>query len=270
MPRRGRLGRAELERLTEIGGEQRAHEARCESDRMALAHRHLEECSRSRLRRRATSVLHRTDAPLDPAARRFFSEIARTGQPIVYSVADDEGMVCVSSIGLALLGQPDVLLYWPEAMEDRAIGVATDLINDCCQGKRGKLVDKRKVYAQRFELAYEMRAVPDHDGEPLAGKAGGAAYAVPGVPQELGVFLVADLREGVLLDGLKNGLAIYRDKDGKSTFTGYVRLPTPSNSWYSWGINHCVARLDDVDGDLEGPCTIVTPAEFMLAMRDYD
>lgn len=77
--------------------------------------------------------------------------------------------------------------------------------------------------------------------------------------------------EGVLLpEGLKGGMAVYRDKDGVSTFTGLVRVPIPSRSWAALDYKDCFALLADTDGDLEGPCTILTPAEWMHMMRDYD
>ena len=40
--------------------------------------------------------------------------------------------------------------------------------------------------------------------------------------------------------------------------------------WAALDYHFCHALLADRNGDLEGPCTILTPAEFMHTMRDYD
>ena len=56
----------------------------------------------------------------------------------------DEGMFFASTVGLGLLGQPELRLCWPVALKDRADAVMNDLIVSCCEGEgASKLYDKR-------------------------------------------------------------------------------------------------------------------------------
>lgn len=266
-----RLTRREVESATLAGCEEKVARAQRERERMELAHRHLQKCSHERLQLRAAAVL--AELPSEHPTRPFFANIKQTGKVKVI-VMTDEGQFRAATVGLGLLGQPELLLRWPEALKEQASDVMHDLIISCCEGEgASKLYDMRSVYAMRLDLAYKMHATACADEEFCRGmlSAATAAYAVEGVPKALTLELVADMREGVLLSkGFKAGLAVYRNKNGVSTFTGLVRVPIPSRSWAAHNYQFCHARLADYDGDLEGPCTIITPAEYMDVIRDYD
>ena len=83
--------------------------------------------------------------------------------------------------------------------------------------------------------------------------------------------LVADRREGgaVVLAG-PTAMAVYRKLQGVETFTGIVAVAPPSLSWNLVGQPRAMATLVDPDGEINGPCVILTPGEWLADMQQYD
>eukprot|EP01052_Picozoa_sp_SAG31_P051653 SAG31_NODE_12367_length_947_cov_0.801887_1_plen_109_part_00 len=76
-----------------------------------------------------------------------------------------------------------------------------------------------------------------------------------------------DVRDGRELPGIIGAMAVYRKLNGSYVFTGLIQTP-PSPIWSSIGSEVGFARPHGVD--IEGPCVMITPDDFMAEMSKYD
>jgi hypothetical protein len=95
----------------------------------------------------------------------------------------------------------------------------------------------------------------------------------PAVEAELTCRSSGSPPEGIVLRprfGEQHIHAYWRHKGGVRMFTGIVRFPVTSKSWAPVYDDCCYAKLVDRDGPLNGLCVVITPQEFLEAMKEYD
>lgn len=189
-------------------------------------------------------------------------------------VVDREGVIVSSgawgrfTFGLGLLGLPEIMTSFDlaDVPDMDEVEIMDDLIIDEMNGKK-KLVPGRRAYACKYGFGYHVRDVDPSMAAEMrilnTDRADGRAAAV-----FLDFAPEADRREGRDLPGSTQALAMYRDMNGKSTFTGLVKIPMPSPTWHSAGMTDSVAR--PLGSDICGPCRIVDPLEFLDVMSRFD
>lgn len=241
---------------------------------MAPHDAYMQMNARKRIKKRAAALTPKT---ADESAVRMLNGIAGDGNPKIICGGDEDTECKYATIGLSLLGCPEVFVNWPCAsMAYAAKMVLRDLILECMNGNaKEKLVVGRPVYAQGYGIAYFMTAAPSVSGSPLyefmeanrkkSIKESGAPFAIQ-------LKFEVDIRDGVDLPlGIKGGLGLWRKKNGVDAFTGLVRMSIPSPMWAAGGFDYCLVRmLDPTTNDLTGPCRVATPDEVVEVFSQYD
>ena len=252
-----------------------------EAARMRPAHEFMMRQNGEKVVRRARELLASSTSP-EPLVKSILEHLVeREGSPIINSEEIHEGSyagkVLMGTVGMTLLGKPEVLLKWPVKHTEAAQGVMEDIVAGVMQNDHQPIVHGRKVLAHRYELAYAMVDATSVIGD--LGKLWTAFPAAtrryrPNDSKECAVVVlhwIAHLAEDCVLSGGPQGtVAVWRQKGGRDVFTGIVKWPVPSQSWRDAGFPGSMARLVDPEGDLMGPCRILTPQEFVEAMAEYD
>lgn len=252
-------------------------------------HAALQTAARTRLAERAAQVYSRltADAPIDltvpmgaPVAdvalelRGVLDHIVDHRNVRILRCEDADGLVRFSTLGLGLVGKSDLVVEWAAEHEEAARGILTDLVlSTLTGGEDEKIYVGRKVYAARFGLAYEMKALgwPSPESLHHAFAVASAHYHAPTTPPFVALKLVVDVRDNVdLPGGGGDTMAVWRKLDGNDVFTGVVRLSLPSPAWQAVGQPFSMARLLDRDGPLDGPCRILAPDTFVEVIQTYD
>ena len=247
--------------------------------RMAPAHAFLQGASRARLVSRAEKIATalRHDSAGEDTRALLHCIVNKRDVAIHEEHAADA--VVVTTLGMSLLGLPELMAVWPKHLLEAARGVIQDKVRAALQGERegtGSLEAGRAVFAARFEVGYEIvyGASPPEESitARLRALAVGAGHARADNPTAAVFQFVADVREGVLLPGPNHAAeAVKHRKNGEEIFfDGYVRLPVPSLSWQLTGMEFSMARLEDKEGDVIGPCRIVPPDVYMAEMGQYE
>lgn len=255
---------------------------------MAPAHRYLQRAARTKLAKRAGGLAGALEAALfatpggadgvewgncDAVIAQQLRQAEERCEPafLLDSDGDDARVV---TVGLSLLGHPEVLIRWPKVHADAARDIARDLVIEVFNGEGAThLSDGRHCFAARFGLGYRVERSDAPGDQMFGGRLGAltAKWRHAGTPPTVTLRLILDVREGgVLLAGCADAMAIWRKKGGVDVFTGLVKLPVPSVSWDAVGKSFSVASLKDIHGPLDGPCTIATPREFLAIMAEYD
>ena len=249
---------------------------------MAPAREFMAEQNKAKLKKRVEALLRQNATELEaPVLAALRSIIDKDGHPVVIreELGDgpDAGKLRIGTIGLTLLGQPEVLLKWPIEHAVAADGIIDDIIQGVLQADHQPIAHGRNVIAARYDCAYAM--VDAH--EVISGSLGALWTSIPALAQPflsrvehpvIVLHFLVDLTEGKVLPGGPQGMtmALWRKKNGLDVFTGIVQWPAPSRSWQHANIPGTMARLVDPQGRIEGPCTILTPKEFIDAMAEYD
>lgn len=254
-------------------------EERATAARMDPAYAFQANSNAQRIAQRASALLAATPA-VDPMVAAQLGKIVEHKRPLP-AIMERGEVVNVGTFGMSLLGKPEVMMRWPIERKEAAEGVIADVINGAISGAMDAqaLRPGRAVIADRFELAYRVEAMDEGVmGNCCLWKTftdATAAYRLDATPAVVDLKFCADLREGVAVRGRVAGtLGMWRNKNGVSTFTGFVQLPIPSLTWRSVGKDVSIARLVDATGgdthDICGPHVIVQPEEFIQAMGSYD
>ena len=173
------------------------------------------------------------------------------------------------TFGLGLLGLPEIMTTFDLAdVPDRVeVEVMDDLIVDEMNGRK-KLVPGRSAYAGRYGFGYHVIGI-DESGLIPELRILNATRTDDRAPAVILEFAPgADRREGRNLPGSASAMALHRDLDGKSTFTGLITIPMASPMWQAAGMTNSFAR--PLGKDICGPCRIVTPDEFLDVMSKFD
>lgn len=228
-----------------------------------------------------------------PELRDVLARVKELGRPLVIDAAgggggeehcgEEEASACrggehlrLATVGLALLGLPELFVAWPGDAREAAMGVLMDLAIQACSGEADALARGRKVFAARFGVGYQLVEAPSVAGsplyEPLVALTQSLRLGRPGPPPAaLRLALQVDVRDGVLLGGFEGAVAVYaRRGGGKREFTGCVQYPFPSPAWQEVGQDISVARLVDETGPLSGTARVISPEAFHEMMRAFD
>jgi hypothetical protein len=250
----------------------------------------LRKNAADRLRRRAQRLLA-TDMPaFDDAMdetnfRQSLSEIIDAGEPLPVKGGgvDQRGdaIAWSGTAGATLLGQAELFFRWPSKYALDGEGILRDLVDEMYVGGAAHLYDRKRVFALRFELAYELHAVDasettfDEHGELSLFCKKCAKFRLNHLPVCFELVLVADLHENAPIPAHIGGLwnmlkPIKRHLDGELTFTKLAQLPMPSRSWRFLKLPFAVARVTGIDDNEDETYTIIEPVEFIAEMRKYD
>lgn len=191
--------------------------------------------------------------------------------------------------GALLIGHAEIFLQWPIQYKRQGLLIIDDLMKRAYAGNPIHLTDGKRCVAIESKIAYQALAVPvqhmsfDRHGEQYLFCKAASKYRLLHLPVCLELEFVADLREHVAISctigKAWNAMKpIKRAKDGTMEFTGLAQMLVPSESWMKVGLDFCVARLvgvsleDDefVDNGEAKTYTIITPVEFLAAMKEYD
>ena len=205
--------------------------------------------------------------------RDVLARVKELGRPLVIDATGggdeehrgEEASACrggehlrLATVGLALLGLPELFVAWPDDAREAAMGVLMDLAIQACSGEADALARGRKVFAARFGVGYQLVVAPSVAGsplyEPLVALTQSLCLGRPEAPPTaLRLALQLDMRDGVLLSGFEGAMAVYARRGGKREATGCVQYPFPSPAWQEVGQDISVARLEDETGPLLGP-----------------
>ena len=233
-----------------------------------MADDHMGAANRTKSAQRAAKV-----APeiADGCTRLYFEQVAQAGGRAVVIADDTPPYVTMASVGLGLIGQPELKLRWPVVHAQKARCIFGDLIDQAYFGRKHHDLpyDGKQVMALAYDLSYTVVAEPDPSNEFGHGLITEAtkAYRPKGAARQFELVFHADLREGVVLPGGVPGtLPRFESKNGVQVFTGLVELPVPSRTWSLSPFERSIAKLVDPDGPYDGPHTILTPPEFLELM----
>jgi len=201
-------------------------------------------------------------------ARGVLDEVVRVAAPVCrHFAAPDDPHGLVSTIGMPLVGSPDILCGWPRSMSSQAAELVADLVADAMSGssgsclRPGKVVDHTELCVTYTVSALdpaEEAEVPGHDlrmrSKQLWPFEGASLVRVD---------LLAYFREGVVLPGSPNAapLLLRNTETGEAQETGLIMLPRPSAMYRKIGAGFSVARLTK-PGPPSGEHRIISPAEF--------
>ena len=247
-------------------------QARRDKERMAPADAHMMRCNHEKIVRRAREAL--VGLPPGMARDQMEQIVDSDGKASLHGTEFEDGAVGLATVGLSLLGTPDIQLRWPGHFKEAAQGIVGDLVNAVYAGRAdGKLRDGKRTVAYAYDLAYVV--VAQHDPKDHFGRGEfapvTARHLKEGDPGYYELVLFADLREGIVLPGGVYGTEPwYAEKDGESVKTDIVVLPVPSRNWCTTALNGSFAKLVDPEGPTDGPHVILTPAQFTHHVIDND
>lgn len=247
-----------------------ARKARKQADVMAPAHAYMQNQAMLRIASTAQTLKAKTE---DPEIRNWLNTMQDMKRPIVGRYGETCETLCRhSTLGMGLMGAPEIGLAWPEGLHDAAFGILEDLKLSVMNGEMHQLAVGRTVYAVRFGIGYVVRDASEcSDWSPVHDFLKEHTQRKPDIPFAVRLDMVVDLRDGIDLPGLKGCMALYKKKGGVSTFTGVVKTPMPSPYYAANGSDYGVARLADGNAnDIEGPIRMLTLEEFQERMSVYD
>lgn len=238
------------------------------SHQMEMAHKHMQKNARRRIVGAAKLWLVAVPEQSETLTRILKTMVVQRCIVPMGEVVGDRFKV--HTIGMAALGFPELILDFPAELETHATELVHDLMAFAMNGERDKFSLDRHVFAARMGIAYRIDAA-DVDADKFCPEAALLFKQLATLPPCRRLTLVADRREGgAVVAAGPTAMAVYRKLRGIKTFTGLVQVSPPSLAWHMVDESFAMAKLVDPDGDIDGPCVILSPGEFLSEMQKYD